>query len=131
MALTVVTTAPLAARLLVAQIEATPMPLGDKITQAIAPNRFLVSSLSEAKATMRAFTINRKSPLIVAYFAQQWHQIIGFCLTVWMAYLFTLLTYATDAKVLPLDCTKDIVAAEINALPYQVTHSYPHRTSAL
>ena len=39
------TTAPLAARLLVAQIEATPMPLGDKITQAIAPNRFLVRQL--------------------------------------------------------------------------------------
>ncbi|MBQ77517.1 MAG: hypothetical protein CL692_02930 [Cellvibrionales bacterium] len=39
------TTAPLAARLLVAQIEATPIPLGDKITQAIAPNRFLVRQL--------------------------------------------------------------------------------------
>tara|TARA_A100000164_G_scaffold381486_1_gene433351 strand:- start:1235 stop:2125 length:891 start_codon:yes stop_codon:yes gene_type:complete len=79
---------------------------------------------------MRAFTIDRESPLIVAYFVRRWHQIIGFYLTVSTAYLFTLPTYAADTKVLPLDCTKDIVAAEINALPYRVTHSYPHRTSA-
>ena len=79
---------------------------------------------------MRAFTIDRKSPLIVAYFVRRWHQIIGACLTVSTAYLFTLPTYAADANVLPLDCTKDIIAAEINALPYRVTHSYPHRTNA-
>lgn len=43
------TTAPLAAELLLAQIEATPMPLGDKLRQSIAPVRFLTRKLVRGK----------------------------------------------------------------------------------
>ena len=39
------TTAPLAAEILLAQIEGTPMPIGDKLRQSIAPARFLVRQL--------------------------------------------------------------------------------------
>lgn len=39
------TTAPLAAEILLAQIEGAPMPIGDKLRQSIAPARFLVRQL--------------------------------------------------------------------------------------
>ena len=39
------TTAPLAAEILLAQIEGGPMPIGDKLRQSIAPARFLVRQL--------------------------------------------------------------------------------------
>ena len=39
------TTAPLAAEILLAQIEGSPMPIGDKLRQSIAPARFLVRQL--------------------------------------------------------------------------------------
>lgn len=39
------TTAPLAAEILLAQIEGTPIPIGDKLRQSIAPARFLVRQL--------------------------------------------------------------------------------------
>lgn len=39
------TTAPLAARILAAQLDNAPIPIGDKIMHAIAPNRFLIRQL--------------------------------------------------------------------------------------
>ena len=39
------TTAPLAAEILLAQIEGSPMPIGDKLRQSISPARFLVRQL--------------------------------------------------------------------------------------
>jgi tRNA 5-methylaminomethyl-2-thiouridine biosynthesis bifunctional protein len=50
------TTAPLAAELLLAQIEGTPMPLGDKLRQSIAPIRFLTRQLVRGKSAAKAKT---------------------------------------------------------------------------
>ena len=81
---------------------------------------------------MRAFTIDRKPRISLAYFARRWHHKIVFYLTLSMTYLLTLQASASaaDASVLPLDCTQDRASTDINALAYRVIHSYPHRTSA-
>lgn len=50
------TTAPLAAELLLAQIEGAPMPLGDKLRQSIAPVRFLTRQLVRSKSAAKATT---------------------------------------------------------------------------
>ena len=72
----------------------------------------------------------RQLHLITYCLNRELQQIHAHLLMLSIALISAVNVNAANNSVLPIDCTQDSVSTDINALPYRIKQSYPHRTSA-